>query len=599
MSTADWNRRHGYIVKLLWLHSIGLFVLALAMGMDVIHASIEASVIAVGALAVKIPGLKRRQRSAIGAASLMLTSAILVHITGGATESHFHFFVMIGVVSLYQDWIAFFVASTFVLFQHGVLGVLDPRSVYNHQAAWDHPWTWAGIHALFVAGACSVSFLIWKLNESQALRDALTELPNTKLFRERLDQALARNQRNGAHLALFVVDVDNFKLINDGRGHVIGDEVLVELSKRLSNCLRQGDTAARLGGDEFGLVVEGMSTAKGAYVVARRILRCLEEPINSSGTDFFISCSVGVAFAEADDDVESLLKKADVAMYAAKSGGKGRFEMFDAGMYEEALAQAKLEADLVGSVRRNELKLQFQPIFDLTNDRVVGFESLVRWQHPELGLLYPISFIELAEQSSEIFEIGRWVLSESCRVAKRWQTEYSNPELAVSVNLSVRQFEDPDLVVTVSDALAESLLAPECLTLEITESVLMTDLQVGKIEELKRLGIRLAIDDFGTGYSSLSYLHRFALDEIKIDRSIINNLAGDVQGAAICEAIIQMSRALNMSVVAEGIEKESQSDKLRALGCGHGQGFLLAKPLDGPVMEDFLKDQAVTRAATV
>jgi EAL domain-containing protein (putative c-di-GMP-specific phosphodiesterase class I) len=308
--------------------------------------------------------------------------------------------------------------------------------------------------------------------------------------------------------------------------------------------------------------------------------------------DIPFSCSVGVAVAEDEDDVESLIRKADVAMYAAKANGKSRFETFDRKLHEKVLDRMRLEARLEGAADRGEFELHYQPIIDLKTNGILGFESLLRWSHPERGLLFPGSFLEIAESSPEIFKIGRWVLMESCRVAGSWkEASAGRRPFFVSVNLSARQFDDPELVPAVERALNESGLPAHCLVLEITESILMLDKDAEKANALKALGVKLALDDFGTGYSSLSYLHRFPVDVIKMDRSIVRGLGGGPQEEAVGQAIIQLAQALKMPVVAEGIEIEEQAATLRNLGCDRGQGFYFAKPQSSEAALELLRDE--------
>ena len=418
----------------------------------------------------------------------------------------------------------------------------------------------------------------------QAFRDSLTALPNRALFMDRLSHGLTRAKRRHEHLAVLFLDLDRFKVINDTLGHAVGDQVLVEVSSRLSGAVRPGDTVARLGGDEFGLLLEDVADAETAETVALRIEAELAKALQFEGREVFITASIGIALSSAHLGMpEEILRDADLAMYHAKAKGKARHEVFDSSMSASALDRLDLEMDLRSAISRHEFRLHYQPILRLDTGRITEVEALIRWQHAKRGLLQPDSFIGLTEETGLIVPIGQWVLTEACRQARVWQLEFpSSPPLVMSVNLSAKQFQNPNLVQEVTQALTESGLDAASLKLEITESVVMQDAPatLAKLQELKDLGIRLAIDDFGTGYSSLGYLKSFPVDTLKIDRSFVKGLSKDGNDSAIVRAVVTVAKSLNMDVTAEGVETDEQRVELKALGCDRGQGFLFARPAD-------------------
>jgi diguanylate cyclase (GGDEF)-like protein len=405
----------------------------------------------------------------------------------------------------------------------------------------------------------------------QALHDSLTGLPNRALFLDRLGHAL---QRGGgrSQVGVLFCDLDRFKTVNDSLGHAAGDDLLVAVAARLGECLRAGDTAARLGGDEFAVLLEDVRDEREALAVADRVIEALRAPFELHGRDVYVSSSIGVVCGSGSG--EELLRNADVAMYRAKAEGKGRYALFEPSMGAEVLERIELEADLQHAVERDQLVVHFQPLIDLRSGRLEGFEALVRWQHPERGLLPPAAFIPLAEETDLIVHVGRWVLEESCRQAATWGT-------AVSVNLSGRQLEEPGLVDAVSETLRTSGLAPEQLWLEITETVLMHDSEatIERLRALKALGIKLAVDDFGTGYSSLRYLRRFPIDLLKMAKPFVDGLVASREGTALARTIIELGSSLGLRTVAEGIEGSHELAQLRRMGCDLGQGFLFARPM--------------------
>jgi diguanylate cyclase (GGDEF)-like protein len=413
----------------------------------------------------------------------------------------------------------------------------------------------------------------------QAFHDGLTHLPNRALFTDRLEHALARSERRGSLLAVLFIDVDDFKTINDSMGHARGDLLLSAVADRLRLCIRTADTAARLGGDEFALLLEDLDGRPEAEAVADRILDVMSRPIQLPDATVGVGVSIGVCFpGTGGETADELLRNADYAMYRAKTLGKGRVEIFQPGLRAGAAERRRLEGMLHGAIERNELRLEYQPVLDLTDGRLSGFEALVRWDMPDGTVRMPADFIEMAEETGLIVPIGRWVLREACHQARAWQS-VAGRNLSIGVNLSGRQFQHPALRADVREALRDSGLAPDSLVLEITESVLMlnTPGTVATLDAMRRAGIRVAVDDFGTGYSSLSYLQRFPIDILKIDRSFVEGSSRD--NGVLARAIVELGRALRMSVVAEGIEEPRQLAALRSFGCRLGQGYLFSKPL--------------------
>jgi diguanylate cyclase (GGDEF)-like protein/PAS domain S-box-containing protein len=429
--------------------------------------------------------------------------------------------------------------------------------------------------------------------EYLAYHDPLTGLPNRVLLQDRLEQAIAQAERNRSGLALVFLDLDNFKKINDSLGHAAGDALLKEVALRLKRCVRDTDTISRQGGDEFVVILRELRGVDSCTPVLGKIMETLQEPYTWEGNELSTSASLGIAlYPEDGSDFELLRKKADMAMYRAKEAGRNTYRFFDEEMDDEAVEHLLMRSGLRRALERQEFLLHYQPQIDLATGQVIGVEALLRWQHPEFGLVPPGRFIPIAEDSGLIVPIGEWVLREACRQAAAWQRS-GLPELVMAVNLSAVQFRRGNVEETVLRALAQSGLAPAALELELTESILIQDVEqvLASVRRLKQLGVKLSIDDFGTGYSSLSYLKRFDIDKLKIDQSFIRDLARDPDDAAIVRAIIQMAHSLGLKAIAEGVETPDLPQQLRAFGCDEAQGYLYARPMPAAEFERYLAGQ--------
>ena len=576
------------------------------------------------------------------ATAQVLMSSLLIHLTGGRIETHFHVFGSLAFISFYRDWRVLVPATVVVAADHFLRGVFWPESVYGVLTV--SSWRWLE-HAgwvlfedafLFIAIRRNVSEMrdiaertdeIQGLNEGletrvaerteqlvtaneeltrevaerkqveqqllhNAFHDGLTGLANRALFMDHLQLALGRAQRHETYrFAVLFLDLDRFKVINDSLGHMAGDQLLVEIARRLETVMRPGDTVSRLGGDEFAILLDDLRDVCEAEAVAGRLQRELAASCNLVGHEVFTTASIGIALSSADyHRPEDLLRDADTAMYRAKKLGKARYEVFEQSMHARAMDLLGLERDLRGAVERGELFLQYQPIVSLDTGALRGFEALVRWQHPERGLIPPAKFIPIAEETGLILPIGRWVLGEACRQMRQWQLlSPADGQLPINVNLSGKQFMQPDLLDQIQAVLRETGLDPRSLKLEITESVVMDNIETATdtLEQLRALGVELGIDDFGTGYSSLSYLQRFPVGTLKIDRSFISRITESDGTAEIIRTIMKLAQTLGMDVVAEGVETEQQRAQLRALECESGQGYYFSMPMDRDAAEAF------------
>ncbi|MBV9410221.1 MAG: EAL domain-containing protein, partial [Acidimicrobiia bacterium] len=434
----------------------------------------------------------------------------------------------------------------------------------------------------------------------QAYHDALTGLPNRALFQSRLEVALARAARHQRTMAVLFVDLDRFKIINDSLGHEIGDDLLVAVAGRLRSAVRDEDTVARLSGDEFTVLLEEVEDEEEAARVAQRIIEDVRQAIDLDGHQVFVGASVGIALSNSGEDrAEDLLRDADLAMYRAKERGRSRYEIFEMTMGARARLRLDLESELRRALERDELVLNYQPEVSLRSGRIIGAEALVRWEHPERGLLMPDEFIPMAEETGLIIPLGRHVLLKACEQAVNWQERFGMGAPArVSVNVSGRQL--PTLVRDVARVLGRTGLDPRSLVLEITESVVMDDPEaaIPTFQALRQMGVALAIDDFGTGYSSLSWLKHFPISTLKVDKSFVQGLGVDPADRAIVQSVLTMAECLDVSVTAEGIETADQAAELVGLGCLSGQGYYYARPQPCEEMDRLLAESALLGRAS-
>ncbi|MCW3069920.1 MAG: hypothetical protein JWL67_2545 [Solirubrobacterales bacterium] len=430
-----------------------------------------------------------------------------------------------------------------------------------------------------------------EITRHAALHDPLTGLPNRALALDRLDLALARRRREGIDVAMLMLDLDRFKIINDSLGHAVGDDLLLALASRLRESVRPSDTVARLSGDEFVVVCERPAGVRHVVSLAERIAAAVGQPFKLASGEHFLTASIGIVMAEGPEDTSaSLLRDADAAMYRAKQRGPGRYELFDATVRAQVLARLRTETELREALDCDRLRVYYQPIVDLQSGRPVATEALVRWEHPRRGLISPLDFVPIAEETGLIIELGRHVLETACEQATVWQRRFDTP-LQMFVNVSGCQLANPLFPAEVGDIAARCGMLPGTLGLEVTESVLIdeTDGSMAVLSDLERRGLRLVLDDFGTGYSSLSYLRHFPLDGVKVDRSFTDHLGSSRPDAAIMKAIVEMCGVLGLAVIAEGVESDSQLRQLRSLGCTQVQGYLLCHPQPAEEIGEFLE----------
>ena len=429
------------------------------------------------------------------------------------------------------------------------------------------------------------------------LHDELTGLPNRAYLSEKLRNAITRAQRDPTtQFAVLFLDLDRFKIVNDSIGHHGGDGMLVAVAERLSGVLRPEDTVARMGGDEFAILLEGLSGDDDARIVAERIQQALSRPIDLGGYEVFTSASIGIVLSSssslATEHSEHLLRNADMAMYRAKSAGPAGHALFDRAMHRDALERLQLETDLRHALERDEFRLVYQPVVSLRTGRIVGAEALLRWQHPERGIVPPSDFIPLAEDTGLIVPIGEWVLREACRQVQHWPAPgHGAPPLTLAVNLSIKQFAKPGLDERLAEVLADTGLASHRLALEVTESIVIDQPEATTqlLTSLKRLGVKVHMDDFGTGYSSLSYLHQLPLDGLKVDRAFVSRMDHDERSRQLVHTVLQLARSIGLAAVAEGVTTPAQLAELRRLDCEFGQGYLFSIPLDPGAMEALIR----------
>lgn len=441
-----------------------------------------------------------------------------------------------------------------------------------------------------------------------AYHDVLTNLPNRLLFFDRLKQALTHTKRYSGFLAVLFLDLDGFKSINDTMGHVTGDRLLQLVAQRLKKCTRESDTIARLGGDEFTILLKGVKNTEDVTTVAQKIQKSITKPFAINNRDFYVTSSIGVSIYPFDgDDAETLLQKADFAMYKAKSSGKNNYHLFNDSNDSSAAKRLTMETELRNAIENDDLVVHYQPQVNLLTGKMIGGEALIRWQHPSKGLIMPMHFIPLAEESGLIVSLGEWILGKACHHNKIWQ-DAGCEILPISINLSARQFREIRLPDTISDMLEKTALPPHSLMLEITESNAMQDVDftIETLQKLKNLGVKIALDDFGAGYSSLNYLRRFPVDLLKIDKSFVDEVPAEQDDASIIAAIVALARTLGLQVIAEGVEEKEQIDFLRSIHCNYIQGYFYSRPIEEQKFRNILlsgekfplaKSEAVTMNA--
>ena len=721
-----WARRHRTLVLLVWAHAIALPIFGLARGFGLAHVALDSVAISTFAAAAMLRGRSQSFRASMVSLGLLTSSGVLVHLWNGQIEAHFHFFVMVTILACYEEWRPYLLAVGYVVLHHGTVGVFQAGSVYDHGAAVDQPWKWAGIHGAFVVALCIANVVSWRMNEDlrghtrtseelfrgtfdhapigmaivgregvftrvnpafsrttgytvdelvgmpmrelvpreargeyadtwaerdkgelerrfvrrdgsigwglwqrttisddvflvqcvdiskrkraedelalQARHDALTGLANRTTFADKVRDRLP-SAAPGHQLAVLFLDLDDFKVINDSLGHTSGDRLLAETARRLERALRAGDELARFGGDEFTICLSGISDEAHARRVTDRLLAELGPPFVLDGERRYLTASVGITLTDSPDvEVDALLRDADAAMYRAKEQGKARCEMFDASMRRRAVERLELETHLRGALERNELRLVYQPKVNLGDERIVGVEALLRWDHPEHGVIPPLKFIPIAEHSGLIVPIGAWVVREACRAAAHWHAEFGRDDILIAVNLSPRQLGAIGLVDSVRHALNETGLDPSSLCLEVTESALMADVAAASdtLAALKELGVRLAVDDFGVGHASLKQLKDLLpVDLLKIDKSFVDGLTTDAEDRAIVEAVISLARSLGLETVAEGVEHADQASALRELRCELAQGYHFSRPVTPDEISALLEAEAATPGPTV
>lgn len=425
-----------------------------------------------------------------------------------------------------------------------------------------------------------------------AYHDALTGLPNRPMVIEEVNRGLARCRRRADFkIGVLFLDLDRFKIVNDSLGHAAGDQLLIAVAMAIRECLRPNDLVGRLGGDEFTVLLDDLEDEHGATAVAERILKRLQEPFHILGNEIYTGASIGIAISSSRyTSADEMLRDADTAMYRAKVSGKGRFALFDLRMHAKVVSALQTENDLRKALLHDQFVLHYQPVLDLNTREIIGFEALIRWNHPERGLLFPAEFIDVAEETGQIIAIGKWVMYTACHDATGWKPSLNSPPLGISVNVSARQFTDPEFVDSVQSTLEKTGLEPSRLNLEITETLLVETSPQRSLDfqRLKSMGINFHLDDFGTGYSSLSYLHKYPIDVLKIDRSFIARFDSDDESREIVRAILAMARVLNLSVIGEGIETEQQLSSLHDLGCTTGQGYLFERALPADAILELL-----------
>ena len=596
-----WLSRHRWVVAILAAQAGILPFFALFRGFTVGHALQEALIPGAMAALACWPRLGDLARSALAASGLIVVSGIVVHLSGGSIEAHFHYFVMISVAALYESWVPFGLAIGFVLFQHGIVGTLDPSAVYNHSSALKHPWTWAGIHATAFAAACMGSIANWKLHERardvqvilrhQAHHDSLTGLPNRTLFLFHVEAAVAAAGQLTPPVTVLVLDLDGFKDVNDTLGHHSGDVLLIHVADRLRSCMRSNDMVARLGGDEFAVLLH-KTESEGVEQCAQRIIAAITAPFDLESRRVDIEVSLGLAVAQPGQDAAGVIQHADTAMYVAKRQRLGH-TWYDPVHDDNARTRFQHLGELRHAIDSGEIVLHYQPKVAIESAEMVGVEALARWQHPVQGLLSPADFIPYLERTNLGHAFTANVLTGALMQARTWLDQGNG--LPVSINVSTRSLLDPQFPEVIAERLLAAQVPGELLCLEITEHTVMANpaLAIDILRRIRALGVRISLDDFGTGYSSMAYLKDLPVDELKVDRSFVQDLAnGESRNVVLVRSVIELGHNLGLAVVAEGVEDAATMKILRTLGCDVAQGYYLTKPLQPHDLEGWLLARA-------
>jgi diguanylate cyclase len=617
----SWRVRHRAVVILLLVHAVVIAGWVVAKGSPLTDVLIDVGVPGLGAYAASRGSLPRSVRSGIAAVSCMLTSAVVVHLMQGSIEGHFHFFAMIPIVALYEDWLPFGLAVLVVLVHHGVMGTIDPKSVYDHADAWQHPWTWAFIHAGFFAAACVGAIVNWHLHEKarsseqdlskrmrhQAHHDALTGLPNRTELLEHAHSVLAAAEYRKGSVAVMIIDLDRFKEINDALGHASGDVLLSRLGPMLATLVRDEDIMARLGGDEFAAVLAS-ANAETATAVSRRILELLNQTMDIDGVTLQVDGSIGIAISQPGDDMDALLRRADIAMYTAKRTRVG-YAIYDPEQETSTVERLNLLGELRTAIATGNIVLHYQPKVGLPGVTFIGVEALARWQHPTRGLLGPGEFIPAAESTGLIIPLTLSVLEQAIAQMAKWRS--AGRDFTVAVNLSPRCLAEPRLTEQILCLLDKHAVPSRCLELEITENTLAhdPDRALATLTALHNAGIKISIDDFGTGYSSMNYLKRLPVSELKVDRTFIAGMLDQQDDQTLVRSLVDLGHNLGLVVVAEGVEDEATLVALAELGYDVVQGFHTGRPMPLDDFEQWLlrvavngkppRHRALDRAATL
>ncbi len=603
-----WSRRHGIIVRLALLQAVALAVFG-----TVVHAGVltvlVVLVVVTAPLILAVPPIRSRKvASGAASVSLFLASAALVHLWDGRIEAHFHFFVMVGVVALYQDWIPFGIGLAIVVLHHGVLGTVLPAAVFSHEEAHRHPWRWMLVHAGFVLAASAAHLASWRLNEQQAHSDPSTGLATRARFLDVVATALSR--RYPVSVVVVALEEDEDLLAHHGSG--AAEELRRAVTDRLRACVRPDDVVAHLGGSRFALATTAGPAP--AATLAAQVRAALTDPVTvgRAGSTVALSAVVGVAHRDTlgEGGGADLLRHAELAAAWARTHDRGAPAVHTEGMSRFADDRVGLRADLDAALAAGEFRLFYQPVVALGEaraERGPSYEALLRWEHPVRGLVSPAEFVPLLEADGGIVAVGSWVLCEATAQAARWTAQQGRP-VGVAVNLSARQLADDAVLDVVADALLAAGLPPEQLTLEVTETMIMDDLEAvaDRLARVRATRVRVAIDDFGTGHSSLAYLRSLPVDTVKLDRSFVNDVAVSAPARMMAASVVELTRSLGLSLVAEGVETSAQARVLEELGCRSAQGYLYGRPApaDRPAPEprtapDTVRSSAAPAAGSV